>query len=128
MSFINELTIMGNLGQDPVLAYMSSGDAALTISVATTEKWTDRQTGEVKESTEWHKVLLYKNQAEIVGKYMKKGDKIWVRGKVRSRPYTDREGVPRVAYELIASDMKMVHTKNRNPPEDVSGNPLDQFS
>lgn len=135
-SYINELTVMGNLGQDPVLAYMSNGDAALNISVATTEKWTDKQTGEVKENTEWHKVLLYRKTAEIVAKYMKKGDKIWVRGKVRSRVYTDRDGAERIAYELIGNEMKMIQTKGKAGSADAAeannasapDNPLDQFS
>ncbi len=134
-SYINELTVMGNLGQDPVLAYMSNGDAALNISVATTEKWTDKQTGEVKENTEWHKVLLYRKTAEIVAKYMQKGDKIWVRGKVRSRIYTDRDGTERIAYELIGNEMKMIQTKGKAGSADAEANdasapdnPLDQFS
>lgn len=115
-AYINEITVMGNLGKDPELRYFANGTASLRISIATQEQWTDKDTGEVKEGTQWHTASLVGKQAEIVAKYMNKGDKIWVRGPLQTRIYEDdRIGMNRLSVFVKVHDMKMIHTKIRQP-------------
>lgn len=114
-AYINEITIMGNLGKDPELRYFANGTASLRISIATQEQWTDKDTGEVKDGTQWHTASLVGKQAEIVAKYMNKGDKIWVRGPLQTRIYEDeRSGMNRLSVFVKVQDMKMIHTKIRH--------------
>ena len=146
-AYINEITVMGNLGKDPELRYFANGTASLRISIATQEQWTDKNTDEVKEGTQWHTASLVGNQAEIAAKYMKKGDKIWIRGSLQTRIYEDeRSGMNRLSVLVKVQDMKMIHTKIRHDdkPEgqprlaslveqqaksaEVQTNPLEQFS
>ena len=146
-AYINEITVMGNLGKDPELRYFANGTASLRISIATPDQWTDKETGEVKESTQWHTASLLGNQAEIVATYMKKGDKIWIRGPLQTKIYVDdRTGMDRLSVMVKVLDMKMIHTKIRHDekpegPADVTEqaqqsdsaqatavNPLEQFS
>lgn len=132
-AFINEITLMGNLGRKPELRYFQNGTATLRVSLATTDKWTDKETGEVRTATEWHSVLLRGGQAERVAEYMDAGDKLWVRGKVKARQYTDSEGVERVISEIHAREMKIIYTrprhKNNDPvhPDDIDNHeePID---
>lgn len=143
-AYINEITVMGNLGKDPELRYFANGTASLRISIATPDQWTDKETGEVKESTQWHTASLLGNQAEIVAKYMKKGDKIWIRGPLQTKIYADeRTGMDRLSVMVKVQDMKMIHTKIRHDekPEGsaeqaqqsdsaqaTAVNPLEQFN
>lgn len=114
-AYINEITVMGNLGKDPELRYFASGTASLRISIATREQWTDKDSGEVQENTQWHTASLVGNQAEIVAKYMKKGDKIWIRGPLQTKIYEDsRSGMNRLSVLVKVHDMKMIHTKIRH--------------
>ena len=114
-AYINEVTVLGNLGKDPELRYFANGTASLRISIATREQWTDKDTGEVKESTQWHTASLVGNQAEIVAKYMKKGDKIWIRGPLQTKIYEDsRSGMNRLLVLVKVHDMKMIHSRIRH--------------
>ncbi|MDO4641716.1 MAG: single-stranded DNA-binding protein [Neisseria sp.] len=113
MPSVNKIELMGNLGKDPVLRSLPDGTAATKISIACSEKWTDKQTGEIKEHIEWFPVLLYGRQAEVVCRYMKKGDCIQVWGKQRTRQYTDHEGAQRKVTEVYAAEMQIIYTANR---------------
>src|SRR5688572_16452066 len=93
MASVNKVIIVGHLGQDPTTRYMPNGDAVTNISVATTETWKDKQTGEKKEQTEWHRCTFYRKLAEVVAQYMRKGSSIYVEGKLQTRKYTDKEGI-----------------------------------
>ena len=122
-AYLNEITVMGNLGKDPELRYFANGTASLRISIATQEQWTDKETGEVKEGTQWHTASLVSNQAEIVAKYMGKGDKIWVRGPLQTKIYEDsRSGMNRLSVLIKVHDMKMIHNRIRHD-EKAEGQP-----
>jgi len=107
---LNKAMVIGRLGQDPEARYMPDGTAVVNVSVATTEKWKDK-TGEMNESTEWHRISLYGRLAEIVGQYLHKGDLAYFEGKLKTRKWTDKEGVEKYTTEINAYEMKMLQTK-----------------
>ena len=108
MSSINQATVVGHLGRDPEIRYLPSGEAVANFSVATTEKWKDKATGEPREEVEWHRISVFGRLAEIVGEYLKKGTLVYVQGKLKTRKYTDKDGVDRYATEIRAETMKML--------------------
>src|SRR4051812_279050 len=108
MASVNKVIIVGNLGRDPEIRYMPSGDAIANIAVATSYKSKDRNTGEQKELTEWHRIAFFGRLAEIVGQYLKKGSSIYVEGRLQTRKYTDKDGVERYATDIIAESMQML--------------------
>ena len=110
---LNQVQIIGRLGQDPEIRYMPSGEAVANISVATTEKWKDKQSGEAKEATEWHKVSVFGKLAEICGEYLHKGDLVFFQGKLQTRKWTDQQGQERYTTEIRASEMKMLGSKQQ---------------
>lgn len=112
MASVNKVIIVGNLGRDPELRYMPSGDAIANIAVATSYKSKDRNTGEQKETTEWHRISFFGRLAEIVGEYLKKGSSIYVEGRLQTRKYTDKDGVERYATDIIAETMQMLGSAN----------------
>ena len=112
MPYANKIEIMGNLGKDPELRYLADQTATTSISIAYTEKWRDKKTGQQQESTEWFTAVLYGRQAETVCTYMKKGDCIAVWGKMKSRKYTGKDGVERVVHEIIVNDMQIINTRH----------------
>ena len=101
MSGINKAIIVGNLGQDPEVRFMPSGDAVANISVATSETWKDKQTGEQKEKTEWHRVSIFGKLAEIAGEYLKKGSKVYIEGKLQTRKWTNSDGNDQYTTEIV---------------------------
>lgn len=107
---LNKVQIIGNLGNDPEVRYAQSGSAIATISVATTEKWKDKD-GNSQERTEWHRVKFFGKLAEIVEKYLSKGSKVYVEGSLRTEKYTDKEGVEKYTTDIIANEMKMLDGK-----------------
>ncbi|MBC3873758.1 single-stranded DNA-binding protein [Undibacterium flavidum] len=111
MASLNKVLIIGNLGRDPETRYMPSGDAMTTIAVATTESWKDKQTGEKKEATEWHRVTFFGKLAEIAGQYLKKGSQVYIEGSLRTRKYTDKDGVEKYATDIRADEMKMLGSR-----------------
>jgi single-strand DNA-binding protein len=108
MASVNKVIIVGNLGRDPEIRYMPSGDAIANIAVATSYKSKDRNTGEQKEQTEWHRISFFGRLAEIVGQYLKKGSSVYVEGRLQTRKYTDKDGIERYATDIIAENMQML--------------------
>ncbi|CAN5252026.1 single-stranded DNA-binding protein SSB1 [soil metagenome] len=111
MASVNKVIIIGNLGRDPETRYMPSGDAMTTIAVATSESWKDKTTGEKKEATEWHRITFFGKLAEIAGQYLKKGSQVYVEGSLRSRKYTDKDGIEKYATDIKADTMKMLGSR-----------------
>ena len=105
---INKVILVGNLGADPETRYMPSGSAVTNLSVATSESWKDKQTGEQKERTEWHKVAMFNRLAEIAAEYLKKGSQVYIEGKLRTRKWQDQNGQDRWTTEIIADEMQML--------------------
>ena len=108
MASVNKVIIVGNLGRDPEMRYMPSGDAIANIAVATSYKSKDRNTGEQKETTEWHRISFFGKLAEIVGQYLKKGSSVYVEGRLQTRKYTDKDGVEKYATDIVAEQMQML--------------------
>lgn len=108
MASVNKVIIVGNLGRDPEIRYMPSGDAVANISVATTDKWKDKQSGEQKEATEWHNISFFGKLAEIAGEYLKKGSQVYIEGKLQTRKYTDKDGVEKYATSIKAETLQML--------------------
>jgi single-strand DNA-binding protein len=108
MPSVNKVIIVGNLGRDPETRYMPNGDAITHIAVATTESWRDKETGEKREITEWHRVVFYRRLAEIAGEYLKKGASVYVEGRLQTRKWTDKQNVERFTTEIIADSMQML--------------------
>ncbi|WP_075255448.1 single-stranded DNA-binding protein [Herbaspirillum camelliae] len=111
MASVNKVIIVGNLGRDPETRYMPNGEAVTNIAVATTESWKDKNTGEKKELTEWHRITFYRKLAEIAGQYLKKGSQIYVEGRLQTRKWQDKEGVERYTTEIIADTMQMLGSR-----------------
>jgi single-strand DNA-binding protein len=111
MASVNKVIIVGNLGRDPETRYMPNGDAVTNIAVATTESWKDKNTGEKKELTEWHRITFYRKLAEIAGQYLKKGSQVYVEGRLQTRKWTDKDGVERYTTEIIADTMQMLGSR-----------------
>ncbi len=105
---INKVIIVGNLGGDPDTKYMPSGSAVTNLTVATNESWKDKQTGEQKDRTEWHKVAMFGRLAEIAAEYLRKGSQVYIEGKLRTRKWTDKQGNDRYTTEIIADEMQML--------------------
>ena len=105
---INKVILVGNLGADPETRYMPSGGAVTNLSLATSETWKDKQTGEQKERTEWHKVAMFNRLAEIAAEYLRKGSQVYIEGKLRTRKWQDRDGNDRYTTEIIADQMQML--------------------
>lgn len=111
MAGVNKVIIIGHLGNDPEMRTMPNGDAVANISVATSESWTDKNTGERKEITEWHRIVFYRRQAEIVEQYLSKGSKIYVEGKLKTRKWQDQNGQDRYLTEIIGDSLQMLDSK-----------------
>jgi len=105
---INKAIIVGNLGADPEVRYTSSGAAITNLRIATSEQWTDKQSGEKQERTEWHRVVLFGRLAEIAGEYLKKGRQVYIEGSLRTDKYTDKDGVERYSTNIVASELQML--------------------
>ena len=108
MSSVNKVILIGNLGKDPEMRYLPSGEAIANFSVATSEAWTDKTSGDKKEATEWHRVVFFGRTAEVVGQYVKKGSKIYVEGRLQTRKWQDKEGQERYTTEVRGDVMRML--------------------
>jgi len=108
---INKVILIGNLGNDPQVRYMPSGGAVTNISVATSEQWKDKNTGEARENTEWHRVVFFNRLAEVAGEYLRKGSKVYVEGKLQTRKWQDNNGVDRYTTEIVANEMQMLDSR-----------------
>jgi len=111
---VNKVIIIGNLGNDPETKYMPSGNAVTNITVATSESWKDKQTGQKQERTEWHRVCFFNRLAEVAGEYLRKGSKVYLEGSLRTRKWQDQSGQDRYTTEIIASEMQMLDGKGDN--------------
>ena len=108
MASVNKVILVGNLGRDPEVRFLPDGTAAATLSVATSERWRDKQTGEMREQTEWHRVVFFGRAAEVVGEYLKNGAPVYVEGSIRTRKWTDKNGQERYTTEIRGDVMKMI--------------------
>lgn len=108
MASVNKVIIMGNLGRDPDVRYTADNKAVTTIAVATSDRYTDKNTGEKKEITEWHRIVFFNRLAEIAGEYLKKGSSVYVEGKLKTRKWTDNDGVERYTTEITADSLQML--------------------
>jgi single-strand binding protein len=134
MAGINKVIIVGHLGNDPEMRSMPNGEAVANISVATSEAWTDKNTGERREVTEWHRIVFYRKLAEICGQYLKKGAQVYIEGRLRTRKWQDQNGQDRYTTEIQGDVMQMLGTRPQstdganNPqpmPQDASANAFD---
>lgn len=121
MASINKVIIVGNLGRDPETRYTTNNEAMCNIAVATSDRWKDKNTGEQREATEWHRVTFFGKLAEIAGQYLKKGSQVYIEGKLRTRKYTDKDGIERFATDIIADQMQMLGSRQG------SGEPSDDY-
>lgn len=115
---VNKVILIGNLGNDAEVRYTPSGSAVATISLATSETWRDKQTGELQDRTEWHRVVFFNRLAEIVGEYLHKGSKIYVEGSLRTRKWQDKTGMEHYTTEVIANEMHMLDARSNTPGKD----------
>ena len=111
MAGVNLVIILGNLGNDPEVRYMPNGEPVANISIATSETWNDKNTGEKREETQWHRVPAYRRAAEIIGQYTRKGSKLYVEGKLQTRKWTDNNGVDRYTTEIIADSVQLLDSR-----------------
>jgi len=107
---VNKVILIGRVGQDPELRYTSTGDAVINLSLATTETWKNKA-GEKQEATEWHRVNFFGKPAEIIGKYVRKGSQLYVEGKIKTKKYTDKQGIEKYAFEIQSDAFKLIGSK-----------------
>lgn len=122
MASINKVIIIGNVGKDPEIRYMPSGSAICNVTVATSRQWKNKESGEKMEETEWHRVSLFDRQAEIAGEYLKKGSSVYFEGRLKTRKWTDKEGVERYTTEIISDVMQLLGSRQGSGGGGGSGN------
>jgi single-strand DNA-binding protein len=126
---INKVILIGNLGKDPETRYMPSGGAVTNLTLATSESWKDKQTGEQKENTEWHRVVFFNRLAEIAAEYLRKGSKVYIEGRLQTRKWQGQDGQDRYTTEIVASEMQMLDSRGGGgggyeaPPVPTSSQP-----
>ena len=108
---VNKVILIGNLGNDPDVRYMASGEAVVNVSVATSDSWKDKQTGETQERTEWHRIVLFRRLAEIAAEYLRKGSKVYIEGRLQTRKWQGQDGQDRYTTEIVANDMQMLDSR-----------------
>ena len=125
MAGVNKVILIGRLGNNPEMRYMPTGEAVANLSIATSETWTDRNTGAKREKTEWNRVVAFRKLAEIIGQYCKKGDQIYIEGKLQTRKWTDKNGQDHYTTEIIADQMQMLGGKEgeRSSGQTKGGHP-----
>ena len=116
MSGVNKVILIGNVGTDPEFKVMPNGDGVCNLSIATSEEWKDKTSGEKKEKTEWHRVVFFRRLAEIVNEYVKKGSKIYVEGRLQTRSW-EQDGIKRYSTEIVANEMQMLDSRSNSPAE-----------
>ena len=108
MASVNKVILVGNCGRDPEVRYAPSGSAIANVTIATSRQWKDKTSGERQEETEWHRVTFFDRMAEIAGEYLKKGKPVYIEGRIKTRKYTDKDGVEKFATDIIATDMQLL--------------------
>ena len=111
---VNKVILIGNVGTDPEVRYLPNGNAVATLSLATSESWKDKTTGEKQDRTEWHRVVCFNRLGEIAGEYVRKGSKLYVEGSLRTRKWQDQQGADRYTTEIVATDIQMLDSKGGN--------------
>ena len=111
MASVNKVILIGNLGADPEMRTTSAGESICNLRLATTDKWKDKTTSDMREATEWHRVVLYRRLAEIAGEYLKKGSPVYVEGRLRTRKWQDKNGIERFSTEIEGNELKMLRSK-----------------
>ena len=129
---VNKVLILGNLGSDPEIKYTKAGDPVANLSIATSESWKDKNSGDLQEKVEWHRVVMFSRLAEIAEQYLKKGSKVFVEGKLQTRKWQDQEGKDRYTTEVVAKEMTMLDSRStsqaqENSPKVESEKPKDDF-
>lgn len=125
---VNKVILIGNLGQDPEVKYMPNGNAVANITVATSESWKDKNTGEQVDKTEWHRVVFFRRLAEIVGEYLKKGSKVYIEGKLQTRKWQDKNGKDNWTTEIIANEMQMLDSQGKGSGDGFTNKSAQQQS
>src|ERR1700722_5050505 len=115
---VNKVILIGNLGADPDVRYMPNGSAVTNVTVATSTVWRDKQSGELLERTEWHRVAFFNRLAEIVGEYLRKGSKVYIEGSLRTRKWQDKSGMDRYTTEIVANEMQMLDNSRNHAYQD----------
>lgn len=123
MASLNKVQLIGNLGRDPEMRSFPNGDQVAAVSIATNEKWKDKQTGEMKEAVEFHRVQFFGKLAEVVGQYLRKGSQVYVEGSLKTRKYTDKDGVEKYTTEIRAEKMLMLGSKTEGAPQQRAAKP-----
>lgn len=128
MAGVNKVIIVGNLGNDPEMRTMPNGDSVAVLSVATSESWNDKSTGERRDVTEWHRIVFFRRQAEVAGQYLRKGSKVYIEGKLRTRKWQAQDGTDRYTTEIIADKLEMLSSSqgsnsNNNWAQEPQGKP-----
>ena len=118
---VNKVMLIGNLGADPEVRYTPANTAVCNISVATTDQWRDKQTGEQQEKTEWHRVVMFNRLGEIAGEYLKKGSKVYIEGRLQTRKWQGQDGQDRYTTEIVANEMQMLDGRSGTAPMDDAG-------
>jgi single-strand DNA-binding protein len=121
---VNKVILVGNLGKDPEIRYTASGSAIANITIATTDSWRDKQSGEKQERTEWHRVVFFTRLAEIVGEYLRKGSQVYIEGRIQTRKWQDQSGQDRYTTEIVANEMQMLGSRGGESfdrPDEKSG-------
>ncbi len=123
MAGVNKVILVGRLGKEPELRYTPNGDAVVTLTVATSDEWKDKTTGERQEKVEWHRVVLWRKLAEIAGNYLKKGSQVYIEGKLQTRAWEDRDGNKRYTTEIVAQNLQMLDSlpKEARPETLIKG-------
>jgi single-strand DNA-binding protein len=123
MASVNKVILIGNLGRDPEVRYTPNGSAVCNLSVATTRSWTSKASGERQDETEWHRIVLFDRLAEIAGEYLKKGRSVYIEGRLRTRQWTDKEGIERYTTEVYGDHLQLLGSKpegnTSHPTEDT---------
>ena len=114
---VNKAIILGNLGQDPEVRYSQGGKALCNLSIATSEKWKDKDSGEDQERTEWHRIVAFGRLAEVMGEHLHKGSQVYIEGKIQTRKWQDRDGNDRYTTEIVANDMQMLGSRQGGNPQ-----------
>ncbi|WP_432473304.1 single-stranded DNA-binding protein [Amphritea sp. HPY] len=117
---VNKVILIGNLGNDPETKYLPSGNAVTNITIATSESWKDKNSGQQQERTEWHRVVFFNRLAEIAAEYLRKGSKVYVEGQLRTRKWQDQSGQDRYTTEIVANELQMLDSRGDNPPAQQS--------
>jgi single-strand DNA-binding protein len=121
LASVNKVLLIGNLGKDPEVRVTQGGETVTSITLATTDSWRDKSSGEKKEATEWHRVVFFRKLAEIAGQYLKKGSQVYIEGSLKTRKWRDQSGQDRYTTEIVANEMTMLSSKSNSAP--ISSNP-----